>query len=66
MEVFEDHVGNGKWGWIEEAERKVGLPITLVDFDGVVYLINKDGVVGNVVDSTIAASSLKIPAESCG
>ena len=42
------------------------MPVALVNFDGIVHVIDQERVIGNVVDSTSSATSLEIAAQFCG
>ncbi len=49
-----------------EAESQVGLSVALINFDSVINHINDNTIVGNVVDLSIASTSLQISAEGGG
>lgn len=42
----------------------VALSVALVNLNGVVHIINEEGVIGDVVDSTGSATSLEVAADS--
>lgn len=44
---------------------EVGLSVALIDFDGIVDIVDSDGVVCHVLDSATSTTSLKVTAE-CG
>ena len=64
-EVLEHNVGDRQRGGLFKAESQVGLSVALVDVDGVVYVIDYHGVVGDILDSATPAASLEVAAE-CG
>lgn len=50
LEVLEENVGDGEWRWELKTESQVGLPIALVNLNGVVDVVDYHCVVGDVLD----------------
>ena len=65
LEVLEHDVRDRQWRWELQAERQILLSVALVNFDGVVHVVDDHSVVCDVVHSAITTTSLQVTAEGC-
>lgn len=66
VEVGEEDVGDGEWRGEFETEGEVGLSVALIDFDGVVDIVDYHGVVGDVLDHAGTTAALEITGQGRG
>jgi hypothetical protein len=66
MNVLHDNVGDSQLGGELIASSQVLLTIALSDLDSVVDIVDAHGVVGDVVDTAFATTSLEVAGEGCG
>lgn len=64
MDVLHDDIRNGQLRWESGASCQVLLTVALRDLDSVVDVADSHGIVGNVVDTTLSAATLKITRQS--
>jgi hypothetical protein len=60
LEIRKKDIVDGEQGGKFETESKIVLAVALVDFNGVVDVVDEDRVVGYVVDAAGAAAALQI------
>lgn len=65
-EILEEDIRDGQWRRIFEALCEIRLAVALVDFDGIVDVIDVHFVVGDVLDTASASAALEVATEGGG